>query len=308
VLGRFEDMLLAVETHPAMLYYLDNLQSIGPNSKAGERSHRGLNENLAREILELHTLGVDGGYRQNDVSSHARMITGWTVVGLEGRLGEPGTFAFNANAHEPGAAQLLRTSYPQEGVAQGRAALHDLAHHPATANHLALKLARHFGADEPPPTVISRLAKTFVDTGGDLRLVTLALVDCPEAWAVPARKLRSPYDFLIAAMRITASPPQNPDQVLRELNLLGEPLWTPPGPNGFPDTETAWASPEGMKVRLETAAQIATRIGDTLDPRDLLDKITADAASPETRQAMARAESRTQGLALLLMSPEVQRR
>jgi uncharacterized protein (DUF1800 family) len=308
VLGRFEDMLAAVESHPAMLHYLDNRQSIGPDSKAGERSRHGLNENLAREILELHTLGVDGGYGQGDVGSLARIITGWTVAGREGRLGEPGVFVFNANAHEPGVEELLGKSYPQEGAAQGRAALLDLAHHPATANHIAAKLARHFIADEPRPAVVSRLAKKFEETRGDLHAVTLALVDSPEAWESRGRKLRPPYDFLVAAMRLTASPPQGPEPVLSALNLLGEPLWMPPGPNGFPDTEAAWASPEGIKVRLEVATQMANRSGDTLDPRDLLDKIAGKAASPETQQAVARAESRAQGLALLLMSPEVQRR
>jgi uncharacterized protein (DUF1800 family) len=161
VFGRFEDMLLAVETHPAMLFFLDNQQSVGPESKASGHGKRGLNENLAREIMELHTLGVDGGYTQRDVTSLSRIITGWTVVGAEGRLGAPGTFAFNRAAHEPGPQTLLGVSYPDDGVGQGRAALRDLAHHPATARHIAFKLARHFISDAPPPDLIGSLANTY---------------------------------------------------------------------------------------------------------------------------------------------------
>jgi len=144
VLGRFCDMLLAVESHPAMLHYLDNQQSIGPNSQAGLRQKRGLNENLAREIMELHTLGVDGGYTQDDVTSLARIITGWTIAGRAGKLGEPGTFVFNPNAHEPGPQILLGKAYAPGGTRQGKAALLDLARHKATANHIATKLCRHF--------------------------------------------------------------------------------------------------------------------------------------------------------------------
>ena len=139
VFGRFADMLLAVETHPAMLFFLDNQQSFGPNSVAGQNRKRGLNENLAREILELHTLGVNGGYTQDDVTSLARIITGWTVVGREGRLGPPGTFVFFANAHEPGDQRLLGKTYVDAGFEQGRAALIDLARHPATATHVAVE-------------------------------------------------------------------------------------------------------------------------------------------------------------------------
>src|SRR5450631_3252012 len=167
VFGRFEEMLLAVETHPAMLFFLDNRQSVGPESKASGHGKRGLNENLAREIMELHTLSVDGGYTQRDVTSLSRIITGWTVVGAEGRLGTPGTFAFNRAAHEPGSQALLGVSYPDDGVGQSRAALRDLAHHPATARHVALKLARHFVADAPPPDLVASLAATYTKTRGD---------------------------------------------------------------------------------------------------------------------------------------------
>jgi uncharacterized protein (DUF1800 family) len=308
VLGRFCDMLFAVESHPAMLHYLDNQQSIGPNSQAGLRQKRGLNENLAREIMELHTLGVDGGYTQDDVTALARIITGWTIVGREGRLGEPGTFVFNSNAHEPWPQILLGKTYPPDGMGQGEAALLDLARHPATANHIATKLSRHFVADEPPPALVAHLYGVFRATDGDLKAVTLALIDAPEAWTAPLTKMRTPYDFLVATMRITGRVPEDPGALLNPLSMLGMPFWTPPGSNGFPDTAAAWASPEGMKLRLDLAAQTASRLRDPPDPREMLDAIAGDAASEETRQTVARAETKQQGIALLLMSPEVQRR
>ncbi|MBV8850135.1 MAG: DUF1800 family protein [Methylobacteriaceae bacterium] len=308
VLGRFGDMLQAVESHPAMLFYLDNQLSIGPTSQAGERSKRGLNENLAREILELHTLGVNGGYTQADVTLLARIITGWTFAGRLGQLGEAGTFVFNVNAHEPGAHAVLQHSYDQAGVAQGQAVLADISRHPATAQHIAYKFARHFVADDPPPALVDRLANTFRATGGDLKTLSLALIDSPEAWVAERTKMRSPSEFLYAAGRIVGRVPDDPNPFLGALNILGMPLWGPSGPNGFPDTAAAWANPEGMKVRLEIAVRIADRWRDALNPRDLLDEIAGAAASPETNRAIARAESKQQGLALLLMSPEVQRR
>jgi uncharacterized protein (DUF1800 family) len=308
VLGRFRDMLQAVESHPAMLFYLDNQLSIGPNSAAGQRTGRGLNENLAREILELHTLGVNGGYSQVDVTALARIITGWTFAGRAGQLGEPGTFVFNANAHEPGSQSILGRPYDQEDAGKGRAALADLAHHPATAEHIASKIARHFVADEPPRALVDKLADAFRSTGGDLKAVALALLDAPEAWSEPCTKMRSPCEFLFAAGRIVGRMPDDPGPFLGALNFLGMPLWGPPGPNGYPDIAAAWASPEGMKVRLEICARIAERWRDTLAPLDLLEQIAGAAASAETRQAIARAESKQQGLAILLMSPEVQRR
>jgi uncharacterized protein (DUF1800 family) len=308
VLGRFADMLQAVESHPAMLFYLDNQLSIGPNSQAAQRNGRGLNENLAREILELHTLGVSGGYTQADVTSLARIITGWTFAGRLGQLGEPGTFVFNANAHEPGPQTVLGRVYDQADAAQGRAVLIDIARHPATAQHIAYKFARHFVADDPPASLAEKLAKTFRDTDGNLKALALALIDSPEAWNAPLTKMRSPLEFLYAAGRITGRMPEDPNPFLGALNILGMPLWGPPGPNGFPDAAAAWASPEGMKVRLEICVRIAERARDALNPLDLLDEIAGAAASSDTRQAVARAESKQQGLAILLMSPEVQRR
>ena len=308
VLGRFADMLLAVEHHPAMLFYLDNAQSVGPDSRAGQNRKRGLNENLAREIMELHTLGVDGGYTQADVTSLARVITGWTFAGREGRIGEPGTFVFNANMHEPGDQMVVGHAYLGGGFGQGETALNDIARNPATAHHIATKLVRHFIADDPPPAAVERIATVFRNRDGDLKAVTLALIDLPEAWSTPATKMRNPYDFLIAAVRLLGLPMSDPGPALGALRNLAMPLWESPGPNGFPDTAADWASPEGLKLRLDVAAQIAQRFKGSDDPLALVEAAAGPALSAETRDAVSRAESREQGIALALMSPEIQRR
>jgi uncharacterized protein (DUF1800 family) len=306
--GRFEDMLLAAEMHPAMLIYLDNQLSIGPNSRAGRNRRRGLNENLAREILELHTLGVAGGYTQADVTSLARMLTGWMVVPREGTQGTPGTFWFNANAHEPGAQSLLGKSYPEGGIEQGQSALRDLARHPSTAQHVARKLARHFVADDPPPSLVARLAQTFRDTGGDLQALARTLIDAPESWTAPSAKVRSPQEFLVAAMRAFGLRPDI-GQIIGPLSALGHRHWSPPGPNGYADGVADWASPEGMKSRLDVASTIARQAaGRVADPRLRVTEVLGEGVSEATRQAVARAESRPQALALLLMAPEFQRR
>ncbi|HEX9211759.1 MAG TPA: DUF1800 family protein [Bradyrhizobium sp.] len=308
VLGRFADMLKAVEQHPAMLFFLDNQQSLGPDSRAGQNRKRGLNENLAREIMELHTLGVGGGYTQEDVTSLARIITGWTFAGRQGQLGVPGSFVFNTNAHQPGPQVLLGKTYEATGLAQGEAALADIARHPSTATFVATKFVRHFVADDPPQALVARLRDVFVKTDGDLKALATALVDSDEAWQAPLTKMRSPYDFVVASGRLLARVPEDPGGYLNNLNLLGQPLWAPAGPNGFPDTGAAWAAPEGMKLRLDIASQMGARLGNNIDPLDLLEFAAADAASIETRRTIERAESRQQALALLLMSPEMQRR
>lgn len=308
VLGRFGDMLVAVERHPAMLSFLENIQSVGPDARGNRNGKRGLNENLAREILELHTLGVDGGYTQADVTAFARVLTGWTVGGRDGRLGEPSAFTFNANVHQPGDETLLGRTYAQAGYGQGEAVLGDLARHPATAHHIATKLVRHFVADDPPAGAVEALARVFLKTDGDLRAVSLALIDLPDAWSAPLTKMRSPYDFVVAAMRLLDKLPAEPGSTMNTLKQLGMPLWAPAGPNGFPDVEAAWASPEGLKMRLDLSAQIAHGYGAERDPLALLDDAFGEAASPETIDAVRRAESKEQAVALLLMSPEFQRR
>ncbi|MBE7219631.1 MAG: DUF1800 family protein [Caulobacteraceae bacterium] len=308
VLGRFADMLVAAESHPAMLHFLDNARSVGPVSRAGLRSGRGLNENLGREIMELHTLGVDGGYTQADVTNLARILTGWSIEGPEGQPpGDARGFVFRAGAHEPGPIPLLGRTYADAGAAQGRAALDDLARRPQTARFVATKLARAFVADAPPPALVDGLARTFRDTDGDLRAVSLALISAPEAWAPTPGKVRTPWELIIATNRLLGHLPEDPGQVLGPLRTLGMPLWEPPGPNGFPAADAAWASPEGIKLRLDYCALVASKLKTPPNPSELLAALCGGAQSPETRQAVARAESREQGLALLLMSPEMQR-
>jgi len=308
VTGRFADMLLAVEKHPAMLNFLDNAQSIGPNSVAGHNQGKGLNENLAREILELHTMGVGSGYTQGDVTQLAYILTGWTFAGRDGRLGPPGTFAFNPRAHEPLAVALRDRLYVQEGVAQGEAALVDLAREPATARHVAFKFARHFVADVPPPALVDHLTQVFQDTDGNLRLLATALIEDPLAWAAPRTKLRNPWELTVAAFRAFARDPGDAGAALNALNLLGMPLWEPAGPNGFSDVSSTWGSPEGAKMRLELAAQFARGVKNGPRPPDLVDDALGADVSPTTREAVLRAETAEQAYALALMAPEFQRR
>jgi uncharacterized protein (DUF1800 family) len=308
VFGKFSDMLLAVEKHPAMQFYLDNRQSVGPNSRVGRSRGVGLNENLAREILELHTLGVDGGYTQADVTSLAKVITGWGYVAQQERLGPAGSFVFVANRHEPGDQVLLGKTYPDTGVEQGEKALRDIARHPSTAAHVARKLVRHFVSDTaPPPALMGGLKKVFMDTDGDLGEVSRALVSHDDAWKGELKKIRTPYEYLAAIVRFSG-PPKDFGQVIGPLNALAQPLWAVPGPNGYPDTADHWASPESMRARLDMSAVIARRQGDRFNPAELAEQLFDAALSGETAQAIRRAESKHQGLAILLMSPEFQRR
>jgi uncharacterized protein (DUF1800 family) len=308
VLGKFSDMLLAVEKHPAMLFYLDNRQSVGPNSRAGKNRNVGLNENLGREILELHTLGVDGGYTQADVTALTKIITGWTFVGAGEKLGPAGTFVFTANRHEPGDQTVLGKTYRDTGVEQGEMALRDIARHPATAAHVARKLVRHFISDDAPPEALAvHLAKVFRDTDGDLAEVSKALVSHDDAWKGELSKVRTPYEWLASVVRFSGAPKEF-GQVIQPLNLMGAPLWAVPGPNGFPDTFAHWASPESLRTRLDLSANIARRLGDRFNPSDLAEQLFDAALSTDTAQAIRRAESKQQGMAILLMSPEFQRR
>ena len=306
MLGRFSDMLLAAESHPAMLIYLDNARSIGPDSMAGLRQKRGLNENLAREILELHTLGVRSVYSQEDVTRFANVITGWTFVPFRQDPVRGGEFEFNPRMHQPGAQTVIGRSYPDAGMQQGRDVLAALARHPATAQHVAGKLVRHFVADEPPPALVERLAKRFLATQGDLKEVTKALVAAPEAWEAPRAKLKRPGEWVVGMLRATGVTPPDIGPVMQAHNLLGEPLWRPSAPKGFADESAPWL--DGLAQRLDIANQFARRLGAEADPREVFEQSLAPLASSETRQAVLRAESRPQALALLFMAPEFQRR
>jgi uncharacterized protein (DUF1800 family) len=306
ILGRFADMLLAVEGHPAMLVYLDNQMSIGPKSVAGINRTRGLNENLAREILELHTLGVRTGYSQSDVIAFANVLTGWTIVSVQNNPEHGSEFIFNKRMHEPGPQQVIGKTYPDTGVEQGRAVLADLARHPATAAHVATKLARTFIADEPPPALVERLTAVFRDSDGDLKEIAKALVTSEEAWAAPRDKLKTPCEWVVSMARSTGSLRVDPERFERGQAALGQPVWLPPAPQGFPDNEATWI--DGMGRRLDIANNFAERVAERVDPADVLDVALGPLASAETRQAVARAESRQQALALAFMAPEFQRR
>jgi uncharacterized protein (DUF1800 family) len=305
VLGRFADLLLAVESHPAMLFYLDNVESMGANSIAGINRDKGLNENLARETLELHTLGVRSGYTQADVTSFANVLTGWTWINPD----EPdrgGEFLFNKRLHEPGAQTVLGRTYPDIGMDQGRAVLADLARHPATAQHIAQKLAVHFVADDPPPALVAKLAKSFEESDGNLTEVARTLVAADESWTPQRQKLKPPAEWIAGVLRLTGAQAAVPiGPIMNAQAALGEPLWRPPAPNGWPDTETAWI--DGVPRRIDVANQFAGRVR-VADPLALLDSALGPLASADTRQTVARAETRNQAVALLVMSPEFLRR
>jgi uncharacterized protein (DUF1800 family) len=305
ILGRFADMLLAVEGHPAMLVYLDNLMSMGPNSVAGINRTRGLNENLAREILELHTLGVGSGYTQDDVTRFACVLTGWTMVSPNDNPEHGSEFIFNRRLHEPGPQRVLDKSYADTGVEQGRAVLTDLARHPAVATHVARKLVRHFVADDPPPPLVERLEKVFRDTDGDLKVVAKELITADEAWAPEQAKLKRPCEWAVGMLRATVAR-GDPARFTAGQGRLGEPLWTPPSPKGFDDGEATWI--DGIGLRLDTADNFAQRVADRVDQHELIETALGPLASKDTRDAVARAESRQQALVLVFMSPEFQRR
>ncbi len=305
VLGHFADMLLAAEGHPAMLLYLDNAQSIGPNSVAGVNRDRGLNENLAREILELHTLGVRTVYTQDDVTNFAKVLTGWTVLPTATNPDHGGEFVFIKRAHEPGVQTVIGKDYADAGTEQGRAVLADLARHPATAAHVATKLAQHFVADDPPPALVHRLTQRFLDTDGDLKEVTKVLVAAPEAWAPEQAKIKRPAEWIVAGLRATGEAGEI-GRIIQAQNLLGEPLWRPPAPKGFSDENAAWL--DGLAQRLDIANAFARREALALEPAATMDVALGPLASAETRRAVEGAESRPQAMTVLLMAPEFQRR
>jgi len=336
VLGNFADLLLAVETHPAMLLYLDNVASVGEGSRlAGAAERRaarrarmaaddaamadgapprrpvrvpGLNENLAREILELHTLGVDGGYRQDDVRELARAISGWGTPGPRQLPTAESPFLFRAFAHEPGARTVLGRRYAEDGVEQGRAILRDLALHPATARHLSLKLARHFVADAPPPALVERMAAAYLRSGGALSALYRAMVQDDAAWSPQARKFRTPDDFVVAAMRAgDLALGDDPRGLMRLLDGLGQPVFTPRSPAGFPDTTPDWATGDALRKRVQAASALAARVRSPLPPGELARRVVGpEAADGELGALLRRAGSPQEACALLFASPAFQ--
>ena len=323
IMGKFSDLLFAAVTHPAMLLYLDQAQSIGPNSPlaaqvAARRNKKlGLNENLAREILELHTLGARTVYDQNDVTEFARALTGFTVGGmgkgpvqrLMAQNGKDGDSQFFAAIHEPGDRTVIGQRYGQQGAAQARAILSDIATHPATAKHIATKLAQHFAADVPPPSLVARLEKSFLESGGDLPELYRTLIDSPEMWLAKQAKFKSPWDWVISSLRaLNVRELPNNRQSANMLAQMGQPIWKPGSPAGFSDMTENWAGGAALMRRVEIASRIAERSANRVDARTLAPRILSTQLSTMTAESIARAESPSQGLALLLLSPEFLRR
>jgi uncharacterized protein (DUF1800 family) len=315
VLGNFSDLLLAVEQHPTMLLYLDNQQSIGPNSQAARLAGRrgrdiGLNENLGREILELHTLGVDGQYTQADVRSLATLITGWSIGGEAGRLrgGEPGHFFFREAFHEPGAAVLLGKRYAEAGLQQGTTALRDLANNPHTARHLATKLVRHFIADDPPAAVVEQVAAAYLGSGGDLPSTYRALIATPAAWQEPLSKYKTPSDYVYSAWRALSLPVGTMQRDLRVFEDLGQRNFQPGSPAGWPDRSADWDGSAALMKRLEWAQGLSQRLGGQHDAQLLAGQMLGATLTAGTQRAITRAADGAQALTLLLCSPEFMRR
>ncbi len=316
VLGKFTDMLLAVEQHPAMLLYLNQVQSIGPDSPAALRDasrnpqrRRGLNENLAREIMELHTLGVRSGYTQADVTEFARALTGWSVDGMGGGgEGDPNRFTFRAGQHEPGSRTILGKVYADGGEGQARAALIDFAHSPATARHVATKLARHVAGDDPPPAMVARLAKSFTASGGDLPTLYRALIASPEAWAPTPTKFKTPWEWTISALRGTGKRDVGAMQIAALQTQLGQRVWKPGTPAGWDDIAASWLASDALLRRVELAQRIAAPLGQGVDARVVAPRIMPTSLAPATADQIARAESPAGAIALMLVSPDFLRR
>ena len=314
VLGSFTDMTLAVERHPAMLIYLNQVQSIGPDSPAAARNpdrRRGLNENLAREIMELHTLGVRSGYTQADVTEFARALTGWTVDGLGGgraAMGNPDRFVFRPMQHEPGVRTILGKRYAQDDESQARAALMDFTHAPATATHVATKLARHFAGDDPPRAMVARLADSFTRSGGDLPTVYRALIASPEAWVAAPTKFKTPWEWTISSLRGVGNRSVGEMQIAALQTQLGRRVWKPGSPAGWDDIGASWSGSDELLRRVEIAQRLAAPLGERVDARVIAPKIMPASLGAATADQIARSESPAGAIALMLVSPDFLRR
>lgn len=314
VTGRFADMLRAAVMHPLMLVYLDQHVSIGPNSRTGQRTGKGLNENLAREVLELHTLGVGAGYTQSDVTEFAELLTGLTYNPRQG-------VHFLPRHAEPGAETILSRSYGGRGKARIEdieAALEDLAMHPETARHLASKLAVHFVSMAPDPELVEHIAAAYLASGGELMAAYAALLEHPGGWETPLAKAKTPFEFIastawaagIEGREITRmSRAVLKRTIINPMARMGQPYAAPPGPDGWPEKPEAWINPAGLAARIEwsmrAARELAGRLG---DPREFVDRALGRVASERLRAAVAAAETRNEGLGLVLASAEFNRR
>ena len=311
---RFADLLKAAVTHPMMLVYLDQARSVGPNSRVAiAQPNRGLNENLAREVLELHTLGVGAGYAQTDVRELAELFAGLTVHMNEG-------FRFNRRMAEPGAETVLGVSYgnAQPALTDIHKVLDDLAVHPATARHVATKLVRHFIDDSPPPEMVSAVEGAFNDTGGDLMAVYRALLNHPNAVSGPLKKAKQPFDIVATSLRAAGlsgaeieqvSVPDILRYVVNPMRRMGQTWEVPTGPDGWPEDEAHWITPQGLAARIQWAMALGDIPGLTLpDPRRFLDHALGPLSTERLRFAVGAAESKSDGIGLVLASPDFQRR
>lgn len=319
-LGRFEDMLLGVMRHPAMLEFLDNDDSIGPNSPAGQWWDAGFNENLAREIMELHTVGSGGGYTEADVTAFARILTGWSFVrdwevqgGWNGAVeANRGQYIYRPDWHEPGPITVMGKAYANDGEGQAIAVLRDLARHPRTAEHIAFKLVRHFITDLPTRAMVEPVARAFLRSGGDLKAVALALIDLPEAWTAPLAKVRTPYEMLVAQYRAIGS--RHDDETYwyywSFLDALKHFPFAYATPDGYPDETRAWLAPDAMTIRLDTAQLFVWVFNERLrgNAVSLAKKLYGKAIAKPARRVLKGANWREQGFTLLFMLPEFQRR
>ena len=307
ILGNFRDLLKAVAAHPAMLLYLDNAGSIGPNSKGGLKNKRGLNENLAREMMELHTVGVDGGYTQTDVTELAKVLTGWSIA--SDREPNPGQFRYRPVLHEPGSKTVMGKTYPEAGPDEAIAVMNDLAARPATARHIATKLARHFVADDPPKVAVDALARTYMETDGDLHAVSMTLIGLPQIWAEPQTKVKTPNDLVISACRsFGITDVQSGEMLLTGLKQMDQVPFGAPSPAGWPDMAENWISPEAMMTRVEWAMAVGQKLDGRADARDVAKATIQPVASQTTLFHIDHAPSAAEALALLIASPEFQRR
>jgi len=318
-LGRFRDLLLATAQSPAMLFYLDNWLSADPNAPAARMGgpnnrRRGLNENYARELMELHTLGVDGGYTQRDVQEVARCLTGWTIRQPRGE----GSFYFDPRIHDTGEKIVLGNRIPPGGgMEDGLRIIELLAQHPSTARFVSLKLARRFIVDDPPTSLVNKAAEAFTKSAGDIPTVLRALIDSPEFYSPDTyqAKVKKPLEFVASALRSTGAEVQLSHQLLRYLGRMGEPLFLAQPPTGHPDVAASWTSPDMLLTRMNFATDlIANRIpGSRIKLEALGDKdafvrlIAPDSLSTATRSALAETEG-SQAIALLMAAPEFQRR
>jgi uncharacterized protein (DUF1800 family) len=309
IFGRFADLLVAVTQHPTMLIYLDNHVSFGPKSVGGRRRDVGLNENLAREILELHTLGVDGGYTQDDVIELAKLISGWSVQRPQdpGGTGTAGVFFFRPWGHEPGRKRLLGKTYRGKTVDEGEQALRDLAAHPSTARFIATKLARHFVADEPTPETVTRLEAVFHDTDGDLHALAEALIEEPDIWDTPLSKFKTPNDLLISSFRALNAKDLPNKAVAGAFHLMNQYPFTAPSPAGWSDQTADWMSPEALMTRIEWIRAVGKR-APVPNPLEWADSFMGPVLSDETRHTIGQAESQSEAVALIFSSPEFQRK